>query len=202
MIFGRFVSAVGVAVLVASATPACTATANVTEVYTSLDSDGARRRNEFYTDTKDIHCIAEAGIGRDGVTIEGFIRQRQVYDFRQDRFVDVDRVLAYSEAGAQKSEGPFKFSLKLAKRDPSGAELEGAPYPAGRYECEILLDGRREGTAIFNVQFPPCPPAVILQGQTCYGFYKQNDLCPAAGESGDKEPTCSCDEKVGWRCPQ
>ena len=66
--------------LVASALPACTSTANISDVYMALDGDGNRKRNIFYTDTQSIHCVVEAGIGRDGATVEVLIRQVQRFD--------------------------------------------------------------------------------------------------------------------------
>ena len=189
--------------------PSCTSTANVTEVYTALDAAGLRRRNEFYTDAKEIHCIAEAGIGRDGVTVEGFIRQRQAYDFVENRFVPVDRVLAYAETSPARSAQPIKISVSLTagatEQTPGGLAAgqtgdDDKPFVAGRYECEIRLDGVVEGTAVFNIDFPPCPPAVILQGTRCFGFYRENDLCPASGESGSPDPKCTCTQAGGWKC--
>lgn len=196
--------ALGVAGVTAVALlPSCTSTANVTEVYTALDGDGNRRRNEFFTDTKEIHCIAEAGIGRPGVTIEGFIRQLQAYDFAQNRYVPVDRVLAYTEFSPSPNQQPTKIDLSLT---PGEGEKEGAqnaneqPFIAGRYQCEVRLDGAVEGIAVFNIDFPPCPPAVIIPGSRCFGYYRENDLCPASGESGAPDPKCSCTLLGGWKC--
>src|SRR5688572_11322159 len=67
----------------------CTATANITEVYTSIDATGERRRNVFFTDSKEIHCLAEYGSGRTDVTFEGIIRQLQEYDFERSTFANV-----------------------------------------------------------------------------------------------------------------
>lgn len=181
--------------------PSCSTTANVTEVYTALDGDGARKRNEFFTDTKEIHCVGEAGIGRPGVTIEGFIRQVQAYDFVENRFVPVNRVLAYAEMSPEPSKQPVKIDLVLAPGSgEEGANEEEQPFIAGRYECEIRLDGSVEGTAVFNIAFPPCPPAIIIPGSRCFGYYRENDLCPASGESGAPDPKCSCSLLEGWKC--
>lgn len=204
MTFGRCVGFVAVGLLLALLLPSCSQTANVTEVWMALDSDGTRRRNEFFTDTKEIHCIARAGVGREGVTVEAFIRAEQLYDFNTNRFEPINAVTAYAEFKADRSTQPGTFALTLTARDPRKPASEetvdeDAPFFPGRYRCEILLDGALEGEAIFNVGFPPCPPAVILPGSRCFGFYRENDLCPAFGASASPEPKCSCTLQ-GWQC--
>jgi len=60
--------------------PACPKTAGVDEVFMSLDPDGSRRRNVFYTDTKSISCIAKVAAGRRDVTFQVRLRAVQVYE--------------------------------------------------------------------------------------------------------------------------
>jgi hypothetical protein len=203
MTFGRYVSLVTTALLSAFLLPSCSRTANVNEVWMSPDGDGTRRRNEFFTDTKEIHCIAKAGIGRDNVTIEGFIRAQQLYDFAANRYVNVDAVVAYAEFHPQPVEGQAAiFDLVMTPRDPRkppAANSQDAPYFPGRYTCEMLLDGALEGSAVFNVGFPPCPPATIVPGDLCVGFYRENDQCPAYGASAQPDPKCTCTQ-AGWKC--
>jgi hypothetical protein len=203
MTFGRCVSVVALGLLLVLLLPSCSQTANVTEVWMALDSDGSRRRNEFFTDTKEIHCVSKAGIGREGVTVEAFIRSIQLYDFGTNRFEPLDAIVAYAEFKADRSQQPATFDLELTARDPRKGEGassdEDVPFFPGRYQCEILLDGELEGTAIFNIGFPPCPPAFIVPGSECFGFYRENDLCPAYGASAAPEPKCSCTLQ-GWQC--
>ncbi len=200
--FGRCIAVALVGATAVALLPSCSQTANITEVYTALDGDGNRRRNEFFTDTKEIHCVAEAGIGRPGVTIEGFIRQLQAYDFATNKFVPVDRVLAYTEFSPGQSDKPVKIDLSLTpgQGEKEGESANDQPFIAGRYQCEVRLDGSVEGIAVFNIDFPPCPPAVIIPGTRCFGYYRENDLCPAAGESGQQDPKCSCSLLEGWKC--
>lgn len=179
---------------------ACSTTANVTEVFTSLDEDGARRRNLFFTDSKNIFCIARTGVGRPGVTAEAFIRQSQAYDLTSNRFVPVNRVAAYSEMVLSPSNGEQRISLQLRPLDEKGEPDQELPFFVGSFECEIRLDGVIEGRTQFNIDYPPCPPAIIVPGTQCIGFYREGDQCPAAGESGDPKPTCSCTEAQGWQC--
>lgn len=203
MTFGRWVGVAALGLLLVVVLPSCSQTANVTEVWTALDSDGTRRRNEFFTDSKEIHCIARAGIGREGVTIEAFIRSVQLYDFGTNRFEPLDAVVAYAEFKADRAQAPTTFDLRLTARDPRKPDAEqtaeDAPFFPGRYKCEILLDGALEGEAIFNIGFPPCPPTFIVPGSKCFGFYRENDLCPALGASAAQEPKCSC-TLSGWEC--
>lgn len=202
MAFGRCVSLLATALVIVLVLPSCSQTANITEVWMALDADGTRRRNEFFTDTKEIHCLAKAGVGREGVTVEGFIRAQQVYDFAQNKFVPIDAILAYAEFKADRGQQATTFDLGLQARDPSKPEADAddeKPFYPGRYQCEILLDGSLEGTAVFNIGFPPCPPAIIMPGSRCYGYYRENDLCPALGASAAPEPKCSC-TLAGWKC--
>lgn len=201
MTFGRCVVVIATALLIVFLLPSCSQTANITEVWMALDGNGTRRRNEFFTDTKEIHCVAKAGIGREGVTVEAFIRSLQLYDFNTNRYEPLDAILAYAELDAQRANQPTTFDLSLTARDPKNpnAPAQDAPFFPGRYQCEVLIDGELEGTAIFNVGFPPCPPAIIPPGSKCFGFYRENDLCPALGASGQPEPKCSC-TLSGWKC--
>jgi hypothetical protein len=188
------------AVILLGTAASCTATANVSDVYTALDSDGARQRNIFFTDSKEIHCVAEAGIGRKGVTIESLIRQLQSYDFIADRFFDTDRVLANAEASPSPGDGIQKFDVKLTPVGPDGVPADGAPFPPGRYVCEVYLDGAITRHALFNIEFPDCPTSTILPTSICYGFYKKGLSCPKYGATSRDPAQCRCSVKNGWEC--
>lgn len=194
------------ALLMLVPSPACTATANIHDVYMALDSNGDRRRNIFFTDTKEIHCVAEAGIGRPGATIETLIRQVQRYDYDKNQFLDADRVVAQAELAPQPADGIQKLDLSLEKPKPidGGADQgddQDKPFPAGRYVCEVRLDGVLSGTAIFNILFPPCPTATITLGATCVGVYTAGLSCPRFGASSTEREGCTCTPDLGWRCP-
>src|SRR5437660_1065944 len=77
---------------------ACTSTARITDAYMALDAAGDRRRSAFFTDSKETHCVIEMGIGRKGVTVSGFIRQLQAYDFTSDKFFETDRGAGKAES--------------------------------------------------------------------------------------------------------
>src|SRR5437868_14056186 len=114
MTVGRCAVLVAGALLIVALAPACSKTANVTEVFTALDSAGFRKRNEFFTDTKEIHCVVKAGVGRPGVTLEAFVRQLQAYDFPTNKYVPVNRVLAYAEEQLQAGNGQQNVDVGLS----------------------------------------------------------------------------------------
>jgi hypothetical protein len=186
--------------LFVGALSSCTTTARVTDVYMALDADGNRQRNVFFTDTKEIHCVVELGIGRDGVTVEAIVRQLQAYDFIQDRFFETDRVSANAESSPGKTEGIQKLDLVLSPAGPNGEDAMGAPFAPGRFQCEAYLDGKLEKVAIFNIDFPDCPTSAIRPLSLCYGFYKNLDVCPRYGVTSRDETKCRCSNKVGWEC--
>lgn len=201
MIFRRLGVTVAFGALVCSALPACTATANISDVWMSLDEDGARRRNVFFTDSAAITCIAEAGISRKDVTIEMLIRQLSGVAPGTDEFSPMNVVVAASEVRAEGS--PTFVTLPLV---PSSIDDEGhpkddqaAPFKVGNYVCEVMLDGKIEGKAAFTIEYAPCPTKAIQSGTPCVGFYMRDLQCPASGATGDPEPTCTCQDE-GWRC--
>ncbi len=49
---------------------ACSATANVSEVWMSIDEDGGARRSVFFTDSANVTRVAEVGVGLADVTFE------------------------------------------------------------------------------------------------------------------------------------
>lgn len=170
----------------------------------SLDADGSRQRKEFYTDTKAIYCVAEAGIGRTDVTVEILIRGLQRYDRQEKEFSDANFVKAYLESHPAPTGGaPEKLVLEFKRTslgtDGKEKEDDDAPFEAGRYQCEAMIDGEVKGTAVFNVRFPECPTVEIKTGDRCAGFYELGTVCPQSGATGDREPECSCDE-TGWQC--
>ncbi|MCL2725963.1 MAG: hypothetical protein FWD69_16180 [Polyangiaceae bacterium] len=193
----------------------CTQTANVSDLVMALDGNGDRKRVTFYTDTKEIHCVATLGIGREGVTIEGLVRQTQRADL-----TPVNVVVAYAEGTMSPAEGTQKFDISLTPVDASGADAgadsgdssgasNNVPYPVGYFQCEVYLDGELKRTALFNIEYPPCPVTFIASGTVCAGYYEINKKCPIAGNGlSAVDPAicntavcCTC-ETSGWSCPQ
>lgn len=186
--------------LLLASVASCTSTARVVDVYMALDGQGDRKRNIFFTDTKEIHCVVELGIGRTGSTVETIVRQLQAYDFEADRFFETDRVVANAEAAPQPSQGLQKLDITLKPAGPNGEDASGEPYPPGRFQCESYLDGALEQVAIFNIDFPPCPQASIRAATLCYGFYKKDLQCPKYGVTSRDPLTCTCRVLDGWEC--
>jgi hypothetical protein len=131
------------------------------------------------------------------------MHQIRAYDFAANRFFETDRYLGYTEfkPGVTK-DGPAKIDLALARVGPDGKPKDDEPYTAGSYVCEMLLDGKVEGTAPFNIDFPPCPPAYIVVGGPCYRFYPAGQQCPKYGEKSRDQKQCRCSEAKGWECDE
>lgn len=179
---------------------ACTSTARVSDVYMALDGNGDRKRTVFYTDSKEIHCVVEMGIGRKGVTIEALIRQLQGYDFAADNVFPTDRVVANAENSPSPGDAIQTLDVTLKAQAPDGSNADGQPFPRGHYQCEAYLDGKLEGSAVFNIDFPECPASLITPGTRCFGFYRQNLACPKYGASSGEQPKCRCSTTKGWEC--
>lgn len=191
--------------IAAAALPACTATANVSSVWMSIDEDGARRRSTFFTDSTKVVCVAEVGIGRDDVTLEFRFRRIAGAPFGTASFDAENTIVAVRELRPARTSGrPDKASLALIpSRIEDGKLVEDpeAPFAPGTYVCEVLIDGEEKGRAQFNIDYPPCPSVAIIDGQRCAGFYKIDPVteCPQAGLGGDEEPKCFCEQTV-WVC--
>lgn len=181
---------------------ACTSTGNVVDIRMALDENGWRERNQFFTDSEKIYCVGKLGIGRPSAIVEMKIREYQRYDFLANKFIDTDGVAAVEEMKPDRSKEPIDLSLELTPRGPTDGESGGAvPFNPGRYECEVYLDGELQGTAPFNILFPPCPEFSIAPETRCYGFYRAGDTCPRYGQSSTNPKICKCTAEEGWACP-
>jgi hypothetical protein len=191
-----------VASLAVPALSACTSTGNVVDVHMALDDKGWRERNEFFTDSEKIFCVGKLGLGRPSAVVEMKIRQYQRYDFIANKFIDADGVAAVDEQQPERSKEPIDLSLELKPRGPTDGESgDAVPFTPGRYQCEVYLDGEVQGTAPFNILFPPCPEFSIAPETRCYGFYRIGDTCPRYGQSSTNPKVCKCTAEEGWACP-
>ena len=170
---------------------ACTATANVDDAYMALDAQGDRRRNIFFTDSAAIYCVAEFASVRKDVTLNIKLHQLSRYDYAQNQLVGYDAYPTEVEIAPGPS-GRGLQSLMLVKEDAKGVQADGLPYQVGDYECQILLDGQKQKTVKFSIQFPPCPDAQILGNSTCFGFYRLGDRCPELGAASQQQISCTC----------
>jgi len=162
-------------------------TAGLKEVFTSLDSGGARRREHFFADTKEIHCIGKMASGVADVTVSGTLRASELWDPNTETFKQVDAVLALKDV-APGTGKDISVDLEITRE-------EGAPYVPGKYTCELAIDGEVEGSAAFDVAFPACPDAPIVSGGLCQGFVAPRSTCPGAFS----EP-CTCGHAGVWVC--
>jgi hypothetical protein len=197
MVVRRLVFAFVSAVSLVPLTSACSQTANVDDLFMALDSSGDRRRNDFFTDTVSIDCIAQMASARNDVTLEMLIRQTARFDFDMQQSVQANRVLAAVEIAPGTTTGAQLQAVPLVKTDAKGNEQDSLPYPAGSYTCEAYLDGQKQKTVNFDIQFPPCPDATIITGQPCKGFYRIDDKCPEFGASSTENVHCTCTANNG-----
>ena len=191
--------------------PACTKTAGVSDIYMSIDDDGARKRSLFYTDSAAITCVFKVGVGRANATFTAVIRQVRSIPFGQggEDFAPVNTVITSGDFHPGVTNGtPTMLTLKLVPTsvDPTTSTLkedDTAPFAPGSYRCEVAIDGEPADSVAFNIAYPSCPAAQLVAGQACAGFYATTPptVCPRAGATGDPDPTCTCNGEKGWECP-
>jgi hypothetical protein len=162
-------------------------TSGFRDAYMALDSEGNRERERFFTDTEAIFCIAKMASGVDDVTVRARLLATTIYDPRDGTPKDVDHELAISEEAPGRGED-ITVSFEL-KRDGTDA-----PYVAGRFVCELAIDGKVEERVKFEVALPDCPEAPIFSRGVCAGFVLEGARC--AGALGGE---CECTEGL-WSC--
>jgi hypothetical protein len=170
--------------------------ASVIEIYTSLDAEGGRRRKEFFTDSIGLYCVSEIASGRDDQTVEMFLRQ--IADQNGAR---VDRILLATEGPTSKGATRQKVSLQLQGVDEKGEPSDEAPLPAGRFRCEVKIDGNSGGTTEFVINYAPCPASQIFPNSACGGFVKPGTNCPRYGVGAGDPARCTCGQSNKWDCP-
>jgi hypothetical protein len=163
--------------------------AGIKRAYMSLDSDGKRQRDVFYTDSDGIFCVAEVASGRDDVTIEATLRQTAEYSSLNGALIPTSHFLARSEeAPGAGDDIKVSFQLEL--------ENDDQPFPAGRFACDLALDGDREESLDFEIRFPACPAAPLVTGLACAGFVLPGATCPGAVTG----TLCTCAGSGAWEC--
>lgn len=183
------------------AAPACSQTAAIVDIRMALDEEGWAQRDVFFTDTEKIYCVGRMGVGRPGVVVEMRIRQYQVYNFVTNELLDADGIAAYERDEPDRSEDWQFVSLEITPKSPTEGEGgESVPFPRGRFECEMYVDGVLQGTAPFIIDFPPCPESTIVPETMCFGFYTEGSVCPKYGALSRFPRTCKCTAADGWAC--
>jgi hypothetical protein len=168
-----------------AASTACTHRATVADVYISLDSDGARHRTEFFTDTESIYCIADIVAAPKGTTVDAELRLIQ-------GATPAPQLLALGEGVVNSSSTKVTEAFQLVKPP----DMTNGPWPVGHFECDILIDGAPAATAPFEVTRPMCPLYPAQQGVPCAGFYPIGSMCPAIVQA----QMCVCDASGSWKC--
>jgi hypothetical protein len=166
-------------------------TAAVEHSYMSLDSQGDRRRTVFYTDTDTIYCIGELAIGRKDVSVEGAFRATALAEPPTGDLVPTDTVLAVQDTSPDATGSDIVVAFQLIKTaDPQG------PWPAGKFACDLSIDGELEASVPFEIQYPACPFQPPSDGDQCAGFFLPQSQCAGA----DAAQSCVCSEAGVWRC--
>lgn len=163
-------------------------TAGFSDAYMSLDSSGKRKREHFFTDTEDIYCVAKVASGVEDVTVSGSLRATRIYDPRGGKPMAVDYYLGVEDL-APGAGSDITVSFKLAREDSD------APYLAGEFVCELAIDGEVRERVPFDVAFPDCPEAPIVNGALCGGFVLEGARCVGA-----LKEDCICKEDGVWSC--
>jgi hypothetical protein len=163
-------------------------TAGFKETFMALDSAGDRRREHFFVDTEEIHCVGKMASGVNDVTVTGVLRAQQLWDPGARKMRQVDAFMASEEIAP----GAGKDITVAFKMKPT---TEGSPYQAGDYTCELSIDGELEATVPFDISFPECPAAPVVSGGLCEGFVLPGSKCPSAFKT-----ECVCAESGNWEC--
>jgi len=163
-------------------------TSGFSDAYLALDSSGKRHRDYFYTDTEAIYCIGKLASGVDDLTVSVTIRAEEIDDPKTGAAQRVDYYLGTEDVapGAGKD---LVVSFKLEK------EEEDEPYPAGKFVCELSLDGELAERVPFEIRFPNCPEAPIVDGMLCGGFVLEGARCDGAFSM-----PCTCGSDGVWQC--
>jgi hypothetical protein len=168
-------------------TTACD-TSGFRDAYMALDSEGNRERTRFFTDTENIYCVGKLASGVDDLTVSATLRAEQMYSPRDGKPYDVDYYLGVEdEAPGKGKDITVAFLLEHPNSD--------APYPAGRFVCELALDGEVAERLPFEIAFPDCPEAPIVSGALCAGFVVEGARC-----TGALSTPCTCGSDGVWSC--
>ncbi len=176
---------------------ACTATVGVSDFYSALDGKGLRKRNVFFADTKEIHCVAEFAAGRNDYTLSTQLRQIQEGDGKPANVVG--EVLELADGPTEQG----TFDTKYTPAGPDGKPDDKLPYPVGRFQCELSIDGKLERTAVFNVLPSPCPNEFITPVTLCQEY--PEGLTCANGTYNGSDHSCTCTrtangKDLAWVC--
>ncbi|HSQ65111.1 MAG TPA: hypothetical protein VLM85_17940 [Polyangiaceae bacterium] len=183
-------------------TASCSAASEVRAVYMSLDSGGARVRKTFYTDTTSISCVIDWVGNSADTTIDAVIKQTYKEDPNNPGSIMAfaGAIMAAGEQAGTEGEATYAFTWTM--QSPNGGGV--APYPIGKYECDISVNGEAAGTTGFDIEYPTpdsnkhmCPAeGAATPGAACAGWVVQGATCPSAA---DMSQTCVCGGAT-WSC--
>jgi len=163
-------------------------TSGFRDAYMALDSAGQRKREKFFTDTENVYCVGKLASGVDDLTVSAVLRAEQLYDPHSGDPIEVDYYLGVKDQAPGKGKDiTVSFLLERNQADD--------PYPAGKFSCELQLDGEVKERLPFEIAFPDCPEAPIVTGAACAGFVLEGSRCPGA-----LADACLCGADGVWQC--
>jgi len=188
------VTAVVGAVGLTTASTGCTGTGQVRQIFMSLDGEGNRVRDIFYTDTTTIDCdVVFSAVGTDNTVDAQIIQttgESKLYDGNNDL-----GAVSYLWSTAETVPNAGLSTLSFSFTPPTA--LDGGtpvPWAVGHYKCVIQVNGATAGDSEFDIDYPTpdCPAAGgAYDGLSCIGN-KGNDHCPSDSAYDPNNPTCRC----------
>lgn len=163
-------------------------TTGVKESFMALDGSGDRRREHFFVDTEEIHCISKMASGVADITVSGALRAQRLWDPVSRKFRDHD-VLISTEELAPGAGKDLLIDFKVEHPE------DNWPYLPGNYTCELSINGELEVVLPFDIAFPDCPAAPLVAGGLCEGYVAPGAKCPSLiGRP------CVCGDSGAWEC--
>ena len=166
-------------------------TAAVKKSYMALDAEGNRKRSVFFTDTDSIYCIGELAVGRKDVSVEAALRSTALALPTTGELVPIESVIAVKDVSPASTGSDVKVSFQLLK-----VEHPKDPWQAGKFVCDLSIDGVVETSTPFEIQYPPCPFQPPIDGEGCAGFFLPQSVCPGA----IAPQSCTCTDLGAWQC--
>lgn len=166
-------------------------TAAVKKSYMALDAEGNRKRSVFFTDTENIYCIGELAVGRKDLSVEATLRSTALALPTTGELVPIASVVAVKDVSPASTGSDVKVSFQLLKvEDPK------APWLAGKFVCDLAIDGEVETSTPFEIRYPDCPFQPPSDGEVCAGFFLPDNVCPGAISA----QSCTCSQSGAWKC--
>lgn len=196
--------------LAASPLTACHDT-GTQDIYMSPDSNGARRRSEFVTDSENISLIMKYSTGREDLTIRAEIFPVVLDEDSKFKQVSIQspEVLGSSGIGSilaftmQRKKGEELPPPPISDKPPPEDVIEGEvlePWPTGVFRARVFFDADVVGEVGFRISWSECPNTAPVPNSPCRQFLPR--VCKYSEDSAVPR-TCECATHVReqkWVC--